>query len=94
MKLSEFIFWDTDYSGIDWEKKAQYVIARVVMFGTVNDWKEIKAYYGLQRIKETMIQERDIDERSLSFLSCILDIPKEKFRCYKVKQSRPPHLNF
>ncbi|TAK35719.1 MAG: hypothetical protein EPO28_14315 [Saprospiraceae bacterium] len=94
MQLSKVIFWDTDYSRIDWEKKARYVIARVLMYGTVSDWNVIKAFYGLERIKEEMLKERSLDKKTLSFLSCIFELPKEKFRCYTEPQPYPPHWNF
>jgi hypothetical protein len=94
MKLSKVIFWDTNYDRINWEEKARYVIARVLMYGTIEDWKAIKAYYGLERIKNEMLQERYLDKKALSFLSCIFDLPKEKFRCYTEKQSSQAHWNY
>jgi hypothetical protein len=86
MKLSSVIFWDTDYSKIDWENKAQFVISRVVNFGSIDDWNEIKKFYGREKIMATMLQERDLDDRALSFLACVLNIPKSEFRCYKERQ--------
>ncbi len=91
MNLSRVIFWDTQYDTINWEKKARFVIERVVMYGTVEDWRTIKAFYGINRIKEEMLQARDLDAKTLSFLSCIFDIPKEEFRCYIEKQLQPQH---
>ena len=91
MNLSRVIFWDTNYDTIRWDEKARYVIARVVQFGSLKDWYEIKAYYGMDRIKQEMLQERDLDVRSLSFLSWIFDIPKEQFRCYTERLSGPAH---
>lgn len=93
MKLSSILFWDTDISKINWDKSQRYVIARVVMYGTIEDWKTIKNYYGLDKIKEAMLQERELDNRSLSFLSCLFNIPKENFRCYKERQLHPLHWN-
>jgi hypothetical protein len=89
MKLTRAIFWDTNYDTIDWEAHARYVIARVCRFGMLEDWKQIKAYYGLERIKEEMLQERDLDPKTLHFLACIFDVPIEEFRCYKLQQSLP-----
>lgn len=94
MQLSKVIFWDTDYHRINWDEKARFVIARVLMYGTIEDWREIKSYYGLERIKQEMLQERYLDKKVLSFLSCIFDLPKEKFRCYTEQQSFPTHWNF
>ncbi len=94
MHLSKVIFWDTDYNNINWQEKARFVISRVLMYGTIDDWHVIKSYYGLERIKNEMVQERYLDKKTLSFLCCIFDLPKEKFRCYTERQSSPPHWNF
>ena len=91
MNLSRVIFWDTQYDTINWENKARFVIERVVMYGTVEDWHSIKTFYGLNRIKNEMLQSRDLDAKSLSFLSCIFNIPKQQFRCYTEKQLQPQH---
>jgi hypothetical protein len=93
MQLSRVIFWDTDYEMIDWEKNARYVIARAIMYGTIEDWRTIQAAeYGMDRIHEEMLQERDLDPKSLSFLSCIFNIPKENFRCWKEVHSTIGYL--
>lgn len=91
MQLSKVIFWDTDFEAIQWEAHARYVIERVVMYGTLDDWQAIKDFYGMERIKLEMISSRELDAKSLSFLSCVLDTPKEQFRCYIEKQLRPQH---
>jgi len=94
MKLSKVLFWDSDYDRIDWEKRAQYVIGKVVSMGTIEDWNQIKDFYGLERIKKEMLQIRFLDPKSLNFLSTIFNIPKEQFRCYTMKQSAPQHWPF
>ena len=67
MQLSKVIFWDTAYEVIDWDNKARFVIGRVLMYGTIADWNTIKAYYGLERIKQEMLHERYLDKKTLSF---------------------------
>jgi hypothetical protein len=94
MNLSKVIFWDADFEAIDWQLKAAYVIERVVNYGSSQDWKTIKQYYGMERIRVITLQLRDLAPQSLSFLSCIFDIPKENFRCYILKRSFPQHGNF
>jgi hypothetical protein len=94
MNLSKVIFWDADFEAIDWQLKAAYVIERVVNYGSSQDWKTIKNYYGMERIRIITLQLRDLAPQTLSFLSCILDIPKENFRCYIWKQSFPQLGNF
>lgn len=91
MKFSSVIFWDCDRTIIDCEKNARYVISRVVMYGSLDDWKSIKQLYGLDRIRNELLQEKDIDPKTHHFISIIFDIPKEKFRCYLEKQYQLKH---
>lgn len=91
MNLSRVLFWETNYDTIDWDKHVRYVIERVLTYGNMSDWNAIRAYYGMDRIRTEMMQSRDLDRKTLSFLSCIFDTPKEQFRCYNVIQSNPGH---
>ncbi len=86
--ISRTIFWDTDYDSIDWKKRPQYVIERVLSHGHLKDWTAILNYYGEEKIKEVSIQARFLDAKSLSFLSTYFNLPLESFRCYKLKQSQ------
>jgi len=88
---SRVLFWETDYDKIDWANKARYVIERVVKFGTVEDWRFIQQYYGMERIRDEMLQSRDLDLKTLSFLSVVFNIPQTQFRCYTQIQSNPGH---
>lgn len=91
MHLSRVLFWETNYDKIDWDKNVRYVIERVMAYGHMSDWQAIRAYYGMNRIRDEMLQSRDLDRKTLNFLSCIFDIPKEQFRCYNIIQSNPGH---
>lgn len=91
MNLSRVLFWETNYDTIDWEKNARYVIERVLTYGNMSDWNAIRAYYGMDRIRDEMLQSRDLDRKTLHFLSCIFNIPKDKFRCYNIIRSNPGH---
>jgi hypothetical protein len=94
LQLSRVLFWDTDYDRIDWDKRARYVIERVVTRGNWSDWLAIKEYYGLELIRLEMLESRDLDKKSLNFLSKLFNIPQDKFRCYTFQQSNPGHWNY
>jgi ribosomal protein S8 len=94
LELSKVLFWDTNYSKINWDKNARYVIERVVSMGNLSDWQQIKKYYGMDTIKAEMLQSRDLDDKTISFLACIFNISKEEFRCYKLRQSLPQHWTY
>lgn len=87
MKLSENLFWDVDITDIDFEKNANHIINRVLLRGNLNDWFEIKNFYGINRLREEVLKMRYLDERTLSFCSIYFEIPKTEFRCYNTPQS-------
>ncbi len=88
------LFWDTDRSQLNAEKHARYIITRVLMYGIFDDWEKIKNHYGLERIKNEMLKEKELDPRSLAFISAITNTPIEQFACYIHRQSAPQHSIF
>ena len=85
--LRKELFWDVDYKSIDYEKNARFVIERVATRGNFNDWNSLKAFYGMKRIKTEIVNIRYLDKVTLSYLSTIFKIKKEKFRCYNMEPS-------
>jgi len=87
MKFSENLFWDVDLTNIDYEKNANHIINRVLLRGNIDDWFEIKKFYGINRLREEVVKMRYLDERTLSFCSAYFDIPKTEFKCYNLPRS-------
>ncbi len=87
--LSATLFWDVDYNQIQWEKNYRFVIERVLERGTLDDWREIKRVYGLDKIREAALQARSLDRTTLSFCSTIFRVPIDQFRCYILQRSNP-----
>ena len=48
--LSPHLFWDTDINDIDIKQHKQFIIGRVVGYGTISDWRIICEYIGLEEI--------------------------------------------
>jgi hypothetical protein len=94
LRLPPILFWDIDPTLLDYDAKARYVIGRVVMYGTLADWQAILAYYGPDRVRDEMLEERYLDKKSLNFLSFYFELPKTNFRCYILQQSTPQHWNY
>ena len=46
-KLSPFLFWDIDMSQASMDACPQQVVQRVLEYGNLDDWRLIRAYYGL-----------------------------------------------
>ncbi len=79
--LRKTLFWDVDPDKLDLEKNAQFIIGRVLDFGGIEDWKAIKNFYGLKKIKEAALGHVFSDRRSPNFWSIILKIPLKDLKC-------------
>lgn len=87
--LRPSLFWDVDFAKIEWQKNYRFVIERILERGTFEEWQTIKEVYGLEKIKETALQARWLDNTTLAFCSNYFHIPKEQFRCYTLKSLNP-----
>lgn len=83
IKLNKELFWDVNYNQVDFNKNADFVINRVLLFGDLDDFKKIRNYYNLNRIKKAAKNSKIFDKKSLNFWSIVLHIPKNKFVCLK-----------
>ena len=91
--FSQHLFWDVDLSRFDLEKHKTQMIWKVLEYGMWEDWQLLKNLYGMETIKEVSLNLRSLDAVTLAYLSCIFDIDKTKFRCYKYRQLAPNYWN-
>ena len=63
-----------------------FIVSRVFEIGTLNDWRTLVSYYGLDRIVEVCKQMRHIDEVSLAFITTISNTNPSDYRCLVTKQ--------
>lgn len=91
--FSKNLFWDIDLDELDYESHFPYILARVLDYGTWNDWKELCKYYSKEQIKATALKLRSITAKSLNFIAIYTNTPKKDFRCYKLRQSHPTLWN-
>jgi hypothetical protein len=92
--LSPHLFWDVDRSVLCFERNKKLIVQRVLEYGLINDWEIIAGIYGIAEIANTALTLRELDKKTISFLSLLSGIPQEQFLCYTSKQSIPEHLNF
>jgi len=92
-KLSPSLFWDIDTSQATMETCPQQVVQRVLEYGSWEDWRLIRDYYGLRRIVELCKQMRTLDPVCLSYICLLSDTSKEEYRCYHTAQSNPTPWN-
>nr|MBF0223509.1 hypothetical protein [Desulfobulbaceae bacterium] len=79
--FSDALFWDVAIESIDVELHARFIIERVVGRGNLHDWKLLKKVYGKKKIKNEVTKIRNLDAKTLSFLSAYFSVEKTSFRC-------------
>lgn len=92
-KFSKNLFWDVDKSMIDLDKYPSHIIQRVLEYGKLEDWRIVRAYYGLDKIVECCRKLRTLDPKALAFICCISHTDKTTYRCYNFAQSCPTLWN-
>jgi hypothetical protein len=89
-KLSTYLFWDYNTKNLDPNIDRNLILERVFTRGTEKDEKEVFDYYGNNVIRDTVLNIKYFDKKTLNYLSIIFNISKEKFKCYKKTLSESP----
>ena len=82
-KLSKYLFWDVDINKLDPNADIKLILERVFSRGTENDEKMVFNYYGKNQIEKTVLDLKNLDKKTLNYLSIVFNIQKEKFICYR-----------
>ena len=82
-KLSQYLFWDCNVNMLDPNIDKKLILERVFTQGTENDEKEVFNYYGKETIKNTILDIKYFDKKTLNYLSIVFSTSKENFRCYR-----------
>jgi hypothetical protein len=90
-RFSQHLFWDIDINTLDLFKHKTYIVNRVMQYGLYKDWQIILQIYGLKSIADTAKNIRDLDQKSMEFLSLLSNTPKEDFLCYTQEQLTQKH---
>ena len=95
LKLNQNLFWDINPKQLDFKENKKFIISRILNYGDLNDFKQLKNYYNLRTIKQAACQSRELDKKSLNFYSLIFGLPKTKFLCSKtpLRQKQSVWLN-
>lgn len=83
ININKQLFWDTRFSELDYKKNANFIIARVLSYGDIFDYKDIKKQYGFKKIKSAAKRVSYFDKKSLYFWSYIFNLPLNSLKCIK-----------
>jgi hypothetical protein len=61
-----------------------WLIEKIFTRGDIKDVRNIRKYFGDERIKEEVVKTQWWSKEELSFLSGIFNIPKENFLTYQL----------
>ncbi len=87
--LAKRIFWDTNFENLDYDKNYRSIIERVFDRGDIDDIRQVRRYYGDEKVIEVLTTAKYLFDETIHFCSGLFEIPKENFRCYILKQSNP-----
>lgn len=68
------LFWDVEAP--DAERDEKFIIGRILSFGDIADFRWAKKYYGLAKIKKSVLTNKAMDLKSSSFWRQYFNIDK------------------
>jgi len=66
-KIPGRLLWEYDLDTFNFDKSYKIVIERVLQLGRIEDWKTILAYYGEQKIIETIDWSAQLEKSDKEF---------------------------
>ena len=91
--LERRYFWDIDTSpGKPVSKRL--VIERIFNFGTLGEMALVIKYYGIDEVKNALMNLNVIDPKTLNFVSKFFKIPKREFKCYTRRRLTLQHWDY
>ena len=88
-EFNKCIFWDVNFEQIDYDAKANFVIARVFERGDVEDIRQCRRYYGDEKVTSALLNAKYLPLHTIHFAHNIIDKPLNEFRCYILRQLNP-----
>ncbi len=92
--FNKSIFWDVDFSTLDFVRYSNWVIVRVFERGDVEDIRQCRRYYGDEKVKEALLNAKYISGNRIHLASAVIDQPIQNFRCYIQKPLNPKHYPY
>ncbi len=92
--FSTHLFWDVEEEDLIIDENIHFIVKRVLEYGLMNDWNLLLKTFGIVEIVKHAKEFRELDKRSLSFISSLSETPKEEFRCFTTRQLTRGHWDF
>jgi hypothetical protein len=92
-QLPEFLkpyFWETDFASLRLPEQQFYVIERILEYGDDKTIRWLKATFVPETIAAVVRDSRRITRNTANFWALMLDIPKERIRCFSTPSLLTP----
>jgi len=80
-EINPALIWEYDISRFDYQAMRPVVVQRVVERGWPTDWYAILNIYGIEGVKETIRAIPYLNEKDMTFVSVVFDIPFNEMKC-------------
>ncbi len=91
-KIKDFLrpalFWDVDYSVLNLDDHAAFVIVRVMERGNREEVRAIWNYFGADTIKQHLLSARSLSPKTISYFANQFKIQSSQFRSAIISQDQ------
>jgi hypothetical protein len=86
--LPRKLFWDVNFDQLDYNEKASFIITRVFERGDVPDIREVRRYYGDEKVVDALTKSKWLFYHTFSLAKNMFDLNDTDFKCYTLNQSK------
>jgi hypothetical protein len=84
-QLTKGLLWNFDVNKINYLRDKKLIIERIIEAGLEEDEIVMWKLYTYEDIKDIALNIENLDEDKVIYMSFVLKIAKEEFKCYKKK---------
>jgi len=84
-QLTKGLLWNFDKSKLDYARDKDMIIERIIEAGLENDEIIMWKLYTYEEIKNVALTMENLEEEKIIYMSFVLKINKEEFKCYGKK---------
>ena len=73
--INTHLLWEYDISTFNFDSSKQVVIERIIERGRIEDWHEMMAYYGKEKVLKVAARSKQLSERDKNFTIIFVESP-------------------
>ena len=85
LQLTKGLLWNFDISEINYLRDKKLIIERIIEAGLEEDEIVMWKLYTYEDIKDVALNLENLDEDKVIYMSFVLKVEKDEFKCYKKK---------